>query len=107
MKTQNLAVMFTDIQGFTSRTSQQTREENAAFLRLHDALLLPVVRAFGGRKVKTIGDALLVVFASPTNSVGGFLRREPDARYSATAPTGGLQAITIRAPLTSWWAWAM
>jgi hypothetical protein len=33
--------MFTDIQGFASRTSQQTREQSAAFLRLHDALLLP------------------------------------------------------------------
>jgi class 3 adenylate cyclase len=41
MKTQNLAVRFTDIQGFTSMTNQQTREENAAFLRLHDALLQP------------------------------------------------------------------
>lgn len=41
MKTRNLAVMLTDIQGFTARTSQQTREENALFLRLHDALQLP------------------------------------------------------------------
>jgi class 3 adenylate cyclase len=69
MRTDNLAVMFTDIQGFTARTSRQTREENALLLRRHDALLLPVVRAFGGRRVKTIGDAWLVVFRSPTNSV--------------------------------------
>lgn len=69
MRTENLAVMFTDIEGFTARTSQQTHEENALMLRRHDGLLMPVVRAFGGRHVKSIGDAWLVVFHSPTSSV--------------------------------------
>ena len=69
MRTENLAVMFTDIEGFTARTSRQTHEENALLLRRHDALLTPVVRAFGGRHVKSIGDAWLVVFRSPTSSV--------------------------------------
>jgi adenylate cyclase len=69
MKTENLAVMFTDIEGFTARTSRQTHGENALMLRRHDALLMPVVRAFGGRHVKSIGDAWLVVFHSPTSSV--------------------------------------
>lgn len=69
MRTENLAVMFTDIEGFTARTSRQTHEENALMLRRHDALLMPVVRAFGGRHVKSIGDAWLVVFHSPTSSV--------------------------------------
>ena len=69
MRTRNLAVMFTDIKGFTEKTSRQTRQENALMLARHDALLLPVVRGFGGRRVKTIGDAFLVVFESPTASV--------------------------------------
>lgn len=69
MRTENLAVMFTDIEGFTARTSRQTHQENALMMRRHDALLMPVVRAFGGRHVKSIGDAWLVVFRSPTNSV--------------------------------------
>src|SRR5229473_1010625 len=38
-------------------------------LAFHDALLLPVIRGFGGRKVKSIGDALLVTFRSPTDCV--------------------------------------
>jgi len=69
MRTENLAVMFTDIEGFTARTSRQTHQENALMMRRHDALLMPVVRAFGGRHVKSIGDAWLVVFRSPTSSV--------------------------------------
>ena len=68
-RTQNLAILLSDMKGFTARTSQQTREENARMLAFHDALLLPVIRGFGGRKVKSIGDALLVTFRSPTDCV--------------------------------------
>ncbi len=69
MKTANLAIVFTDIKGFTERTSRQTYEENQRMLRIHDALLTPVFKAFGGRPIKTIGDAFLVVFESPTQAV--------------------------------------
>jgi class 3 adenylate cyclase len=68
-RTQNLAILLSDIKGFTARTSRQTREENFRMLAFHDALLLPVIRGFGGRKVKSIGDALLVSFRSPTDCV--------------------------------------
>jgi len=67
--TENLAIMLTDIVGFTEKTSRQTREENARMLAEHDRLLLPVIRAFRGRKIKSIGDALLVTFKSPTDSI--------------------------------------
>ncbi len=66
MRTENLAVMLTDMKGFTAATSRQSRAENARMLALQDMLLLPVVRAFGGRRVKTIGDAYLVLFDAPT-----------------------------------------
>jgi class 3 adenylate cyclase len=69
MRTENLAVMLTDMKGFTAATSRQSREENARMLALLDELVLPVVRAFGGRRVKTIGDAYLVLFGSPTSAV--------------------------------------
>src|SRR5437588_3127334 len=65
----NLVLLLSDMKGFTARTSRQTREENERMLALHDALLLPVVRGFGGRKVKAIGDALLAAFESPTDAV--------------------------------------
>ena len=69
MRTENLAIMFTDMSGFTERTSSQTRGENALMLELHEALLLPVLRAFNGKRVKSIGDAFLVTFRSPTDAV--------------------------------------
>ncbi len=64
-----LVLLLSDMKGFTARTSRQTREENAFMLALHDALLLPVVRGFGGRKIKGIGDAMLAAFQSPTDAV--------------------------------------
>lgn len=68
-RSQTLTIMFTDIAGFTARTSQQSRAENAAMLKAHDELLLPIVSHFGGRRIKSIGDALMVVFTSPTDAV--------------------------------------
>jgi adenylate cyclase len=69
LKTANLAIVFTDIKGFTERTSRQTLEENQRLLQVHEALLVPLFKAFGGRIIKSIGDAFLVTFESPTQAV--------------------------------------
>lgn len=69
MRTANLAIVFTDIKGFTERTSRQTLEQNQRLLQVHGSLLTPLFRAFGGKVVKSIGDAFLVTFESPTQAV--------------------------------------
>ncbi len=69
MKTANLAIVFTDIKGFTERTSRQTHEENQRLLQVHHNLLAPLFSAFGGKILKSIGDAFLVTFESPTQAV--------------------------------------
>jgi adenylate cyclase len=69
MKTQNLAILLTDIAGFTAATARQTRDENATWLSTHSSLLRPVFDAFGGQVRKEMGDAFLVTFPSPTDAV--------------------------------------
>jgi class 3 adenylate cyclase len=69
MLTENRVVLLTDMKGFTAATARQTREETARMLALHDALLTPVIRAFRGRRVKSIGDAYLVLFEAPTEAL--------------------------------------
>jgi class 3 adenylate cyclase len=69
METRILTIMLTDIQGFTQRTSSSSREALKELLDEHERLLYPVVSHYGGVLVKTIGDALLVTFESPTNAV--------------------------------------
>ncbi len=69
MKTENLAIVITDIVGFTQATSNQSRRENEELLAVHNRILYPVIRRCGGKIIKTIGDALLIVFKSPTDAM--------------------------------------
>ena len=95
----NLVLLLSDMKGFTARTSLQTREENARMLALHDALLLPVVRGFRGRKVKGLGDALLAAFDSPTDAVlCAMAMQDRLAAWNAGAKPG--ERIEIRIALS-------
>ena len=69
MRAMNLAVMLTDIKGFTEKTSRKSREQIKEMLNAHNALVLPVIEKYRGRVVKTIGDAFLVTFESSTDAV--------------------------------------
>ena len=69
METSNLSIMFTDIKGFTKRVNEGTREDMARLTDLHDSLLIPIFEKHKGKIIKTIGDAFLVTFNSPTNAV--------------------------------------
>jgi len=69
MECKNLTIMFTDIKGFTQRTSQQSRSATIDLLKKHNDILIPIFEERGGKIIKTIGDAFLVVFESPTNAV--------------------------------------
>jgi len=69
MRTENLAIVFVDIAGITPRTSAQTRAENLRMLKRFDGIVRPLVRAYRGQVVKTIGDAYLLTFRSPTDAL--------------------------------------
>ncbi len=69
MKHEHLTIMFTDIKGFTSRTSKSSRAELEKLLELHEELIEPIFQDFGGEVIKTIGDAFMVKFKSPTDAV--------------------------------------
>jgi len=92
----NLVLLLSDMKGFTARTSAQTRDENARMLALHDALLLPIVRGYRGRKVKGLGDALLAAFLSPTDAVlCATAMQDRLAAWNATAETGDRIEVRI------------
>lgn len=86
--TDNLTILFVDMVGFTERTSLQSREQNRSMLSAYNRLLLTVIAGYGGRHVKSIGDALLVTFRSPTDGVRcGMALIDAVAEFSSGRPT--------------------
>lgn len=69
MKAKNLAIMLTDIKGFTDKTSRKSRGQIKDMLNKHNELVLPVLEKYHGHVIKTIGDAFLVTFESSTDAV--------------------------------------
>ncbi len=59
---QPLAVVFTDLEGFTRYTAREGDEAATNLLTLHQLAVGPVVRSRGGRVVKRIGDGLMLAF---------------------------------------------
>jgi class 3 adenylate cyclase len=97
-RAENLAIMFVDMAGFAERTARQSRDQNKALLRDFNGRLVPLIARFGGRRVKSIGDALLVAFRSPTDSVRcGMAMHDAIAAYNHDTRTP--EPIQIRVAL--------
>jgi serine/threonine-protein kinase len=69
VQSRNLAIVFAGLCGYAERLGAQTWEESQRMLRLHEAVLDPVFRKFGGRRIKQIAGTFLVAFESPTQAV--------------------------------------
>lgn len=85
----NLTVMFTDISGFTKHTETISRDALMLRLEAHNELLMPIIAHFEGKIVKTIGDAFLITFESPTNAVQcGLFMQHTLRLYNVGKPEG-------------------
>lgn len=83
----NLTVMFTDISGFTKHTETISRDALMSRLDTHNELLMPIIAHFEGKIVKTIGDAFLITFESPTNAVQcGLFMQHTLRKYNVEKP---------------------
>lgn len=82
--TRHLTILLTDIKGFTDKTSHKSRAEIISMLDEHREAVLPILEGRGGTLIKTIGDAFLMTFESPTNAVlAGVAVQEALARRNA------------------------
>jgi adenylate cyclase len=64
-----LAVVFTDLEGFTRFTARSGDEATSRLLAEHHRQVGPVVRSRGGRVVKRMGDGFLITFPEPEAAV--------------------------------------
>jgi adenylate cyclase len=65
----DLAVCFTDLQGFTKFTATEGDVAASRLLTEHYRMAGPIVRSRGGRVVKRLGDGLMMTFPEPTAAV--------------------------------------
>lgn len=87
------AIVFTDITGYASLTH---RDERAALrlLREQEELFLPVLEVHRGRRVKSIGDGLLIEFPNALDAVECSM--ELQQRVTERNARPGLQPLRLR-----------
>ncbi len=95
MRTDTLAIVFTDLKGYTATTSSQSHQENARMLRRIERIVTPVVHGYDGKVIKSIGDAYMIVFRSPTEAVRCATAIQ-DRLHQHNANTSTDQAIHLR-----------
>jgi adenylate cyclase len=89
------AIMFTDMVGY-SALAQSDESTALGVLERHNALLRPIFAKFGGREVKTVGDAFLVEFGSALEAAQAALEIQSVLHvYNASAPAGWKIRIRI------------
>lgn len=65
-----VTILFTDLVGSTELLDRLGDDAGRGVLRAHFALLRDTVQQAGGREVKSLGDGLMVSFASPVQAAG-------------------------------------
>jgi class 3 adenylate cyclase len=96
---QLLTVLFTDIVDSTGRAARLGDEDWRHLLATHDAIVRRELDRFGGREVKTIGDAVLATFAGPPSEAVRCARavvealRDIDLEIRAGLHTGECEVI--------------
>lgn len=88
-----MAVLFTDIVGSTAYFEQRGDVEGLALVHRHNELLFPLVEAWRGRIVKTIGDAIMAVYDDVASAVASAVSMQQTLAADARA---GHEAIRIR-----------
>ena len=92
-----LAIMFTDIAGFTSACEDMTAEEVAGFINHHLTLVGDCIEAEGGTIDKYIGDAVMAFWGAP----GKVDNPASHACRAALAVKGAIAADNLK-PQISW-----
>lgn len=69
LERRTVTIMMTDIKGYTAKTSSSTPQEMMEYLKKHQDILRPLITQCCGHIIKSIGDAFLATFESPSSAL--------------------------------------
>jgi adenylate cyclase len=92
-----LTILFTNVEGSTTLYSAKGDTEAREILGVVDELARRQVTAHGGRTIKSLGDGLMAVFASPRRAVACALALQEAVANNAVGQPD--QAVLVRAGL--------
>ncbi len=92
---QDLAILFTDIQGYTKKAQALTAMQLAALIQEYERILIPIMQAHRGELIKTMGDGHLFVFEQPLNAVLAAVRFQKSLKRFNTYKEENLR-LTVR-----------
>ncbi len=81
-----LTIMFIDMQDYSAQTATQSRLALAELIQKLRDVVEPYARRRNGRIVKSLGDGLLLTFASPTEALLGGAEIQADAKAADLPP---------------------
>jgi class 3 adenylate cyclase/tetratricopeptide (TPR) repeat protein len=65
----DVTIMFSDIKGSTAVFESRGDIEGRAMIQQHNEMLFPLIERYGGRVLKTMGDAIMASFEEPVQAV--------------------------------------
>lgn len=92
---QDLAIFFSDIVGYTKKSSELSLLEIIELIKEYENICLPVIKSWQGRVVKKMGDGLMVSFPNSASAVNAAMEIQ-ESLYQINLYRIGIRKIIIR-----------
>lgn len=92
-----MAVMFSDIRGFTTASERMTPQENFDFINEYLKLVSPVIQHHEGFIVKFLGDGMMAIFPYGVDDAvqAGIEKQKKVLEFNAMLAQRGFPAVTV------------
>lgn len=92
-----MAVMFSDIRGFTSMSEKMTAQENFDFVNEYLQLVSPIIQKYEGFVVKFLGDGMMAIFPYGVADAvkAGIEKAQAVQQFNEMLKSRGLPSISV------------
>ena len=92
-----MAVMFSDIRGFTTRSEEMSPQENFDFVNTYLQMVSPIIQRYDGFIVKFLGDGMMAIFPYAVDDAvrAGIEKQRQVEAFNAELRRKGLPPIQV------------